>query len=142
MKKLVGILFLVLSFSSFAQKKDSTLQYPIHDYYDYTDKKDSPLNLNPSGLETEVKFNPETGMYEIYQTIGGIQYRYPTAMTLEEYLEWSRKEALKKDMMDKINKENEQEHSNNPIPALKIKNEAFDVIFGGDEINIRPQGSA
>ena len=142
MKKLVAILSLLLAAQSFAQKDDSTLHYPIHDYYDFTDKKDSPLNLSPSNVETTVVYNPDTGMYEIYQKIGGINYRHPTAMTLQEYLAWKREQALKKGFQEKIQEANEQEHGNNPIPALKIKNEAFDIIFGGDEINIRPQGSA
>jgi hypothetical protein len=72
---------------SFAQ--DSTLKYPLHDAYDFTDKKYSPINLkDPSNMQTEVKYNPETGMYEVYQTVGGRNYRFPTAMTLEEYMKW------------------------------------------------------
>ncbi|MBD3636163.1 MAG: cell surface protein SprA [Crocinitomicaceae bacterium] len=142
MKKLVGILSMLVVAQALAQNKDSTLQYPIEDYYDPTEEKTSPMNIKPSGINTQVIYNPETGMYEIYQKIGGINYRYPTAMTLEEYMAWKRQQALKDAWIEKVNKENEQEHSTNPIPALKIENQAFDIIFGGDEINIKPQGSA
>jgi len=115
----------------------------MEDYYDYTGKKTGPMGLpDPSNLNTNVVYNPETGMYEIYQTIGGIQYRYPTAMTLEEYMAYKRQQALKEAWIDKVNDDNDQTNGNNPIPALKMKGEAFDIIFGGDEINIRPQGSA
>ncbi|UKN00888.1 cell surface protein SprA [Paracrocinitomix mangrovi] len=142
MKKLLGIFVLTLFCSVAFTQNDSTLHFPLYDHYDYTDKKDSPINLMPSGVNTEVKYNPETGMYEFYQTIGGINYRHPTSMTLEEYLAWKRQQATKELFMEKIKEDNEQQQGKNPIPALKIENEAFDVIFGGDEINIRPQGSA
>lgn len=141
MKKLVGILFVCFCFSAVAQK-DSTLQYPIYDHYDYTDKKTSPIDLIPTNLDVKVVYNPDTKLYEVYQTIGGVDYRFPTALTLEEYVAWQRKKALQDTFMEKVNDQNQQEHSTNPIPGFKIENEAFDIIFGGDEINIKPQGSA
>jgi cell surface protein SprA len=145
-KKLILIaLCTVAATLSFAQPKEDTskLHFPISDYYDYTQKTDSPLSLpDPSNLNTEVIYNPETGLYEIYQTIGGVPYRYPTAMTLEEYMAYKRDQATKKAWVDKVNEDNNAEHGKNPIPPLKMKGEAFDIIFGGDEINIRPQGSA
>ena len=144
MKQLVIILFLLgLGVQASAQEDTSKLKYPIHDYYDYTQQQSSPIGLpNPSNLNTTIVYNPETGMYEIYQKIGGINYRHPTAMTLEEYMAYKRKNAMKESFTAKNNEENEKEHGGNLIPALKMKSEAFDIIFGGDEINIRPQGSA
>jgi cell surface protein SprA len=53
-----------------------------------------------------------------------------------------RDQAMKDAMIEKNNEENEKQNGSNPIPPLKMKGEAFDIIFGGDEINIRPQGSA
>lgn len=144
MNKLLLICIGLLCYgTTIAQTDSSKLQFPIHDYYDYTDKKNSPFNLpNPENLNTEIVYNPETGMYEIFQTIGGVKFRHPTAMTLEEYMEYQRRSSLQDAWIEKVNKDNDQQHGNNPIPPLKMKGEAFDIIFGGDEINIRPQGSA
>ena len=147
MKKLLFVISLlcvgVQQIAAQGTTDTSKLHFPIYDYYDYTDKKNSPINLDdPKNVNTNIVYNPETGLYEIYQTIGGINYRYPTAMTLDEYVAYKREEALKAGWIDKVNQENDLEHGNNPIPALKMKGEAFDIIFGGDEINIRPQGSA
>ena len=70
------------------------LPFPIYDYYDYTQQTSSPINFaDPDNIKTEVIYNPETGMYEIYQMIGGMYYRYPTAMTQDEYIEYQRKKA-------------------------------------------------
>ncbi|MEX1001077.1 MAG: cell surface protein SprA [Crocinitomicaceae bacterium] len=143
MNKFKGILLLSFVASLAFAQEDSTLQYPIYDYYDFTGKKYSPIDLkDPNNMNTSVKYNPETGLYEVYQTIGGINYRYPTAMTLEEYMAWKRDQALREGWIEKVNKDNQQQHGGDLIPPIKFDNEAFDIIFGGDEINIRPQGSA
>ncbi|MBK6525825.1 MAG: cell surface protein SprA [Crocinitomicaceae bacterium] len=132
-------------FQIFAQTpvKDTTkLQYPIYDYYDYTQQQNTPINLaDPDNINTEIVYNPTTGEYEIYQKIGGLYYRYPTSMTMDEYLEYQRKKALNDYFREKVDENNEQQRGA-LIPPIKMESEAFDIIFGGDEINIRPQGSA
>ena len=57
MNKLLLILIgLVCYGSALAQKDSSKLQFPLHDYYDYTDKKNSPFSLpNPDNLNTMQK---------------------------------------------------------------------------------------
>ena len=63
------------------------MPFPIYDYKDYTDRKTSPVNLNdPSNINTEIVYNPETGSYDIIQKIGERYYRYPTSMTQAEFI--------------------------------------------------------
>jgi cell surface protein SprA len=132
----------VTVFSQSDSGKHVTLPFPIYDYNDFTQQKNSPVNLaDPSNINTEVVYNPVTGMYEIYQKIGDVYYRNPTAMTLDEYLEYQRQKAVSDYWSAKVQEENEQQRGG-LIPPIKMENEAFDIIFGGDEINIRPQGSA
>lgn len=117
------------------------LPYPIHDYRDYTDRKKSPINLSdPDNINTDIVYNPETGNYEVVQKVGDRYFRYPTSMTQEEYIAYQRQKALNDYWGEKVEETNEQQR--NLIPPLKVGGDAFDVIFGGDEINIRPQGSA
>ena len=120
---------------------DVKLPYPLSDYYDFTAKPNTRLDFElPKNINTEFVFNPETGLYEVYQKIGDQYYRQPTAMTLEEYMAYQRKKSLDDYFVEKV--ENENASDQNLIPPLNVKGEAFDMIFGGDEITIRPQGSA
>ena len=152
-RNLLVILFLGFSLHSLAKSDGELLEYnhvdtpktqlpfPIHDYYDYTNKKDSPMSLSdPDNLKTEIVYNPETGMYDIYQKIGNRMYRQPTSLTLEEYMEYQRQKALKDYWGEKVEETSDKEK--NIIPPLKVQGKAFDMIFGGNEIKIRPQGSA
>lgn len=117
------------------------LPYPLFDYYDFTSKPNTRLDFElPANIKTEFVFNAQTGMYELYQKIGDNYYRQPTALTLNEYMAYQRRKALNDYFTEKI--ESDNENSQNLIPALNVKGEAFDLIFGGDEINIRPQGVA
>lgn len=129
---------------AFQTEEDSPkveMPFPIYDYKDYTDRKTSPINLkDPSNINTEIVYNPETGSYDIIQKIGDQYYRYPTSMTQAEFVEYQRQKALEKYWGEKVTETNEQQR--NLIPTLKVGGDVFDAIFGGDEINIRPQGSA
>ncbi|MBK7130198.1 MAG: cell surface protein SprA [Crocinitomicaceae bacterium] len=145
MRKVLLIVLLILCGVKLqAQTKDTGnvhLPFPIYDYYDYTQQQNSPINLaDPDNLNTEIVYNPISGQYEIYQKIGSFYYRYPTSMTLDEYMEYQRKKAENDYMTSKIEQQTEQQRG--LIPPIKVKSETFDVIFGGDQINIRPQGSA
>ena len=117
------------------------LPYPLNDYYDYTSKSNTRLDFElPKNINTEFVYNPETGLYEVYQKIGNRYYRQPTAMNLSEYMDYQRKKSINDYFTEKI--EGEGASNQNIIPPLNVKGEAFDLIFGGDEITIRPQGSA
>lgn len=117
------------------------LPYPITDYNDYSTKPNTRLDFNlPENIKTEIKYNPETGMYDIYQKIGDRYYRYPTSMTLEEYMAYMKKKAMNDYFQEKI--KDEDQAAADLIPPLKVGGKGFDMIFGGDEISIRPQGSA
>ncbi|MFD1553686.1 cell surface protein SprA [Putridiphycobacter roseus] len=117
------------------------LPYPISDYYDFTTKPNARLDLGlPSNIDTKIVYNTETGMYEVFQKIGDRYYRRPTAMTQSEYMAYERKKSINDYFTEKVESENSADQ--NIIPTLNVKGEAFDLIFGGDEISIRPQGSA
>ena len=131
----------VLTYETETDSPKVDLPFPIFDYQDYTDRKRSPLDLrDPENLNTDIVYNPETGNYEIVQKIGDQYYRYPTSMTQAEYIEYQRQKALEDGWLEKVDGTND--NARGVIPPLKVGGEAFDVIFGGDEINIRPQGSA
>lgn len=125
------------------------LQYPFKDEsFDPTDKDGvgGLLLNNPSNISDSVKFNPRTNEYEFQQKIGNQDYRYPSTMTLEEYMEYDMEKSLRKNWKahTDADSKNKVEDLNKPTPKLhfKAKGEIFNRIFGGDAVDIRPQGSA
>ena len=130
-----------------SQKVD--LRYPFKDSESpgVSDDKPSMQLQNPSNVETELEYNPETGKYEISQKVGkNINYKPPTYMDFDEYMEYQRTKSMRDYWKDKKSAEEEFEESADGSkvfkPQLKIKSRAFDRLFGGNTIDIRPSGSA
>ncbi len=126
-------------------EKDTSLAYPFEDEgeFQYPDEVDKdPLYLNrPSNIERKIEYDPLTKQYVIYEKIGDMYYRLPKSMNLKDYVKYDFDQSIKdywktrKDV-DKI----ETEEQKSLIPQLKIDNEVFNNIFGGDKIDIKPQG--
>lgn len=118
------------------------LPFPIYDYNDPTQKGRKGVDFEPpNNIKTEVVYDPETGRYVFVEKIGdSIYYRNPSSMTLEEYLDYDMEQSLKDYWRDRV--EDQTEEDRGLIPPVKVESEAFENIFGSDEINIRPQGSA
>jgi len=120
------------------------LPYPLEDSYDPTpDGYDNGLYLNdPSNIETNIEYDPESGEYNINQGVGdGIDYRPPTYMSFDEYQEYNASQALRDYWREKA--ESQSENQRKPlIPTLNIKSKLFETIFCGSTVDIRPQGSA
>ncbi len=116
--------------------------------------KDSPDPLNwkppfslqdPANIETKVEYDLATGKYIIYKKVGGQFYKYPKALTLEEYREYE----MKRNMQDFWRAKDElADAGNNKVtraekkPLIEVKGKSFDRLFGGNTIEIKPQGSA
>ncbi|MEM7160807.1 MAG: cell surface protein SprA [Bacteroidota bacterium] len=137
---------LALSFA--VDSPEVNLPYPITDTY-------SPfgnLNLidfnNPSNINSSVIYDPSTGQYSIFQNYGDFFYRNPATLSNDEYLEYSLNQTLTdnwQQITDDGNSTGENEEDDlleEWRPELNIKSEVFDRIFGGNTIDIRPQGTA
>jgi cell surface protein SprA len=95
----------------------------------------------PDNIQYEVIYDPITGQYQVVQTVGGIfNYRNPTLMTLDEYMEYNMQQNIT-EYWNEIQEE-EDEANRNLVPILDVGGEGFRDIFGSNEIEIRPQGSA
>ena len=96
---------------------------------------------NPSNVKSGFEYDPETGTYNYYQKIGDTYFKNPTYMDFDEYINYDSKKSLQdywkqKAAADDINQ------TKGFKPELTIKGEAFDRLFGGNKIEIIPQGSA
>lgn len=145
MQLLTAVVFCFVSLVFWAQPKPDTsnqLQFPINNPLDPTQNNPQKFDLgDPSGVKKNIVFDPITGKYIFSETIGNtnLNYRNPSMMTLEEYLEYERQKSLKENWKDKIDAQTEEDRALE-FP-IKIPSKTFVNFFGSDEITIRPQGS-
>lgn len=124
----------------------SRLKYPFEDRYSdpYNSRTDdgSPMYLgNPSNIQTNIEYNPEERQYDIYEKIGDQFFRSPSYMTFEEFKEAEFGKSTKSYWKQKAGQESALSKKG-LNPRLYVGGEAFNRIFGGNTIDIRPQGSA
>ncbi len=126
-----------------ADSPEVDMPWPITDPLTPGEQPGGGINLqDPENIDTDVIYDPETGQYIIQSSVGGsFDYRPPMSMSLEEYLNYDMEKALNNYWLDRVEEESESAQKG-LIPAIKVKGEAFDRIFGGNTIDIRPRGSA
>lgn len=119
------------------------LQFPITDPLTPGAPSTGSINLeDPGNIENEVIYDPESGQYIMRSTVGGaFDYRPPMSMSLEEYLNYDMERSMDNYWLDRVEQDSESAQKA-LIPAIKVRGEAFDRIFGGNTIDIKPRGSA
>ncbi len=142
----LALLLLILFSGAFAFGQEDTnkvnLPFPLTNPNDPTQNNPQSFDLgDPSSMKRTIVFDPISGKYIFTETLGknDLNYRNPSMMTLEEYLEYERKKSLKENWKDKVDKQTEESRALE-FP-FKIPSKTFEDFFGSDEITIRPQGS-
>jgi cell surface protein SprA len=121
-----------------------TLRYPFNDRI--ADEQNSPpshplYGTDPANIHKEIEYDPKENQYNINERIGNMFYRNPSYMTFEEF----RDQQFQKSTHDYwIQRASEEDALTKKTfaPKIFINSAAFDRIFGGNTIDIRPQGSA
>ncbi|WP_245780660.1 T9SS outer membrane translocon Sov/SprA [Lutibacter maritimus] len=121
------------------QSDSLKLKYPF--------KNTQTGNLFLSDLsQTEIIYDAEIKKYIVIEKIGDYQIKRPIYMTPEEY----EKYKLKKDMLtyykNKVSatnskKEGSLDAQKNLLPTYYVKSDFFESLFGGNTIEVNPQGS-
>ena len=144
---IVLTLLLAVLFPSWAQQRDTTqLVYPIPvNNGDPTQQlyNQSPLYFqDPSNITHEVLYDPLTGQYTFKHKIGDFEYMTPVTMSQQEYFNYKNRQGVMDYWKDR-RKSNSRSttNGNSIIPPMYVGGEAFDMIFGSNTIDIRPQGS-
>src|SRR5690606_11849674 len=119
------------------------LHYPIIDPPGTGDENTGTIDLGaPDNVTNDVVYDPITGQYILRSRIGeNIDYRPPQSMSLEEYMNYDMEQSMKTYWLEK-NQEETERAAKGLIPSIQVRSEAFCRIFGGCNIDIRPQGSA
>lgn len=95
----------------------------------------------PDNITYSVEYDTETGEYVVVQKIGdSLMFRSSTSFSLEEYLNYDIRKNLSEYWQQR--QEEEDEANRSWSPKLEVGGEGFRNIFGSNEIEIRPQGSA
>ena len=120
------------TFVSFGQEDTNkvNLPFPITNPIDPTQNNPQSFDLgDPKNVTRTIVYDPVTGKYIFQETIGnGLNYRNPSMMTLEEYMEYERQKSLKENWKDKIDQQTEEQRALE-FP-IKIPSKTFENFFG------------
>ena len=99
-----------------------------------------------SVISSKYSYDPETGMYVYSQTIEGYPINAPLVLTPKQFQAMVLSEQMKGYFQEKIatlagNSANLSESQKNLLPEVYVNSKFFQSIFGGNVIDIVPQGS-
>ncbi len=122
--------------------KDTSLIWDIEDseFIDFRNNYHSMDLDNPSNYNMDVEYDPETNSYYFIQKIGDQEYRMPSSMSMEEYFEYKTKKD-EQAYWQKRAKTLSLFSEDVVLPKMYKDESLFDRIFGGTDIQVRPQGN-
>jgi len=101
---------------------------------------------NPESITSKYIYDPNLDRYIYSEKVGDFNIGYPIILSPEQYLELVRKEGMKDYFKEKSDaysgkKEGSEEARKNLLPNFYINNNFFQSVFGGNTIEVIPQGS-
>ncbi len=116
---------------------DTTLLYP------FSGVQSGGLFMNnPPNFNATVIFNLETNKYIVQEKIGSFDFGNPKIMSFSEYQDYALQKSVKNYWNLRSKERGGNQSSALGLPKLFIPGKAFDRVFGGNAVDIRPQGSA
>lgn len=108
------------------------------------DENSSAFYLNdPSNITREVVYDIVNKQYTFISKVGDFMYRTPTSMSRDEYFKYQNKKSMREYWKEKRDASmTTTADGNSVIPEIYIGGEAFEMIFGSNTIDIRPQVTA
>jgi len=103
----------------------------------------------PDPTRYEAFYDVSSGMYILYPKIGNVIVGNPVSMTLAEYQEYMLTNEISEYYREKSSlndlgyrKDQTEAIKKGLLPSVKVKNKLFETLFGGNKIEIIPQGFA
>ncbi len=101
---------------------------------------------NPESIVSKYTYDPTLDRYIYTESVGDFDINYPVILTPEQFYELVRKEGMKAYFKEKIDafsgkKEGSEEARKNLLPNFYVNNSFFESVFGGNTIEVIPQGS-
>ena len=100
----------------------------------------------PISIQDLYTYDPITERYILTRTLGDFDISYPIILTPEEYQELILREQMKAYFKEKIDaadgrKEGSEEAQKNLLPTFYVNSNFFETVFGGNTIEVIPQGT-
>lgn len=141
---------LAIAIPGYGQQTDTTgtdttgqnLPFPLDDRSGdfYTDPTNNPIDLDdPSIIEQNITYDPVTGEFKISEQIGDAFYRNPNYISFEDFLK-SENERLNEAYFEQRSEGVNLLGRNEGLELLTDPS-AIDKLFGGTNVEIRPQGN-
>ncbi|MEH6537136.1 MAG: cell surface protein SprA [Psychroserpens sp.] len=102
---------------------------------------------NPQSIVSKYTYDPTTDRYIYTEKVGDFSINYPLILTPAEYQKLILEERQRLYYKQKIDaaagqKEGSEEDQKNLLPEFYVNSGLFETIFGGNTIEVIPQGSA
>lgn len=120
---------------------------PIEDRYGnfIEEPNNNPFDLfDPAEVIQDVEYDPISNTYIITEKIGNENYRPPTTMTFDEYMNWvaNKEEAdYFKQLAGASDGSRSRSGNIDPVAEVDVSKDIIDRLFGGTQVEIRPQGN-
>lgn len=126
------------------ETKKDTLLYDIEDRHAdkiNEDPKSSFDLKDPGNIKTTVDYDPESKEYNIEEKVGEAYYRPSSYMTYEEFMKYQSGKDEESYFKKRANTISQISKKGGIVPKVNLGNALFDRIFGGNTIEIKPQGN-
>lgn len=138
-----GSFFKLLSILSFILASHAALAQDTTQVGSEMGRMDLPT---PTSIQDLYTYDPITDRYIYTQTLGSFKIGYPVILTPQEYQRLIQEEQMKAYFKEKIDaadgrKEGSEEKQKNLLPTFYVNSNFFESVFGGNTIEVIPQGS-
>lgn len=124
---------------------NTQLRYPFTGdddlFYKGGDNRSNLFLKDPRNINQNVVYDPKTNQYIITNKMGDLNYRPPQRLDMQEYRKFDEEKSMT-DYWEERSQASATGAQGGIIPQIHIGGKVFDRIFGGNTIDIRPQGSA
>lgn len=94
----------------------------------------------PSNIRSEVQYDPAINQYIFTNRVGNLNYRPSASMSREEYKQYELRRTIREYWRQQAS--GGQSKARGFTPGFQVGGEVFQKVFGGNTINIIPQGEA
>ena len=99
------------------------------------------MNIS-SNIKSQVNYDILNNQYTLQHKIGGLKLGRSITLDFKEYQQYEMENSIADYWNDRSKERTGNQTSALGLPKLFIPGQAFDKIFGGNSVDIRPQGSA